>query len=279
MTRHPSAAAEVDALTIAFQQLRAVGVGPSRAELTYQQTLPVIRRWARAYLRRRFRWNPFEHLTATYAALADDALQHLLEAVLLGKASVAAGADLCVFVAWCKRVLDNFVISEFRCSVRPPPPVATRHPLDPDSCCEAREALVRLAALLRHEILRSARRQDRAQRLALFDEFLSSVLHAEQGAARPGSRSLRYQRSSRGRRLACRAWVALLATDRSVADLRETATALGLERRPSDAAVRKSSSPAFVSVRYPRNTGESVRPPAGAPIHAFGTEDEEHAET
>jgi len=185
--------------------------------------LPVIRGWARRYLQRRFRWSSSGAARATNEASVDDALQHLVEAVLQGKYSSSA-SNLPAFIAWCQRVLSNFVVSEFRRAVRVAPHLHQQEEPDAWLGLETRAVMLRLTARLRRQIACSAGARDREPRLALFDEFVAEVLAAE--SAPKDAR--RHQRLSRGRRLACKAWAELCELDAASLDLREVAAALGL---------------------------------------------------
>jgi len=205
----------------------ASGTRQAPAIACWALVLPATQRWARRYLQRRFRWSSSAAARATNEALVDDALQHLVEAVLQGKYSSSA-SNLPAFIAWCQRVLSNFVVSEFRRAVRVAPHLHGQEEPDAWLGLETRAVTLRLTARLRHQIACNARSRDRAPRLALFDEFVENVLGTESVSADATDRTRRYQRVCRGRRLACKAWAELCELDAASRDLREVAAALGL---------------------------------------------------
>lgn len=219
----------------AFEILAEIGAAARRSASTphappvecWALALPVLRRWARRYLQRRFRWSSSGAARATHEALVDDALQHLVEAVLQGKYASSA-SNLPAFIAWCQRVLSNFAVSEFRRAVRVAPHLHRQEEPDPWLGLETRATMLRLTARLRRQIACSARTRDREPRLALFDEFVEQVLAAESAAKDASSQARRHQRVCRGRRLACRAWAELCQLDAASVELREVAAALGL---------------------------------------------------
>jgi hypothetical protein len=240
-------------ITVAFQALAASDLHFALA--ASPGVVSVLRGWAYGYLRRRFGWSSRHRGPTTHRALVDDALQHLLMAVLAGKAGALGGANLSAFVTWCKRVLDNFVISEYRLVARSSPPIESARQSDPGARLEVRDLLSRLVALLRLQVAQTTRHRDASRRLALLDEFLDSLFGDQRAASEATSACRRYQRLSRGRRVAASAWAELCRTHTSCAELYEIAAALGLE---TARAVRESPRRASVGCAAPAGSSRSI---------------------
>jgi hypothetical protein len=232
---HP--AYEAAHLTLAFHAFAGThgAFGLHSEPLTDRRNFSLICLWARAYLSRRFNWRGQSRMARR--ALMDDAIQHLGECVLRGKAPSVEGGDIQVFVSWCKRVLDNFVITEYRRQSRKAfyaaasfHDAAPLNGLDLFYSLETRELVNRFVALLRSQVERGARQQNLRRRLALLDEFLDLSARGNGSTASQGERGRHYQRVSRGRLIASCAWAELKGSNPAARDeFHEVAVAIGLE--------------------------------------------------
>jgi hypothetical protein len=224
-------------LTLAFHAFAGTrgALGLHSEPVTDRRHFCLICLWARAYLSRRFNWHGQSRMARR--ALMDDAIQHLGECVLRGKARSVEGDDIQIFVSWCKRVLDNFVITEYRRQSRKAfyaaasfHAAALLHGLDLVYSVETRELVNCFVALLRRQVERGARQQNLRRRLALLDEFLDLSARGNGSTACHCERGRHYQRVSRGRVIASCAWAELKGSNPAARDeFHEVAVAMGLE--------------------------------------------------
>jgi len=191
--------------------------------------LNAVRRWSAAHLRRRF--------PSGRCQLADDvredASQHLAEVILSGRGRLLPPA---VLIAWCKRILDNFVLDEIRRSAR--------HcniegiceaKVEPSTKFETTEVATRLIAALREQAVRAAGPARARQRKALLEAYLARALTADPGPSEQHARALWQRRVSRGKQVAVTAWRALQeGIEGDMQELVDVASALGLDCAPAN---------------------------------------------
>jgi DNA-directed RNA polymerase specialized sigma24 family protein len=145
---------------------RPVGHQPAlQLKLNYSALIHQLDSYVRQYVRRLCR-------TSGAKELADDALQYLLCVLLEDKHS--AVADSHFIIPWSKRVVRNFVISEFRtmqrCNRTPPAVVPNSRELE--YATETKHSVSVLVHLLRQQAARSGSVRGRLSRIAVFDEWV-----------------------------------------------------------------------------------------------------------
>lgn len=195
-----------------------------------------LRAWTTRYARRRFStqwrvWTPRDALD-----VIEDASQHLAIALTRTQAQAVPAMSVCHALAWCKRVVANFIISELRWRARTS---GVRRASASGGTASAemagsegvewREAFRLLVNRLREAIACRAAPGRVGARLRLFDEFVESWLVERGGARAPLDRSRADQRRCRGRRLARDAWLAVKQSSAVSLEMVEVASALGLE--------------------------------------------------
>lgn len=206
--------------------------GNTRSNLAFGEVLMSLRRWAPGFLRTRLatRWRRCANQDSQ--DLIEDAIQHLMIVLAAGKARALLTEDDVVLLAWCKRVLLNYVLSELRRGARESNSEALSTVLGPicpppEHAVGIRLAVERLVSGLRGEVRRSARPQNAELRLGLLDDFLLGALGGceDKTGAALDNRTLK--RRSRGRRVAQSAWYSLRERD-GYGELHDVAEALGL---------------------------------------------------
>lgn len=217
-------------MAAAFEKLAHLRPAPAGSTRRPDMLFIAIRGWATRYLGWRFRASFRGRSTAARQAIIEDAVQHLLESLLRGDVRSFRECEVPAFIEWCKRVLENFVIGEFRRQKQRELPFLPSgpEPADPESLLEKRELVEVLILQLRMRVANSGRRQDVRRRLELLDEFFGLALGIERRQVEPSSRCRSYKRMSRGRQLASKAWAALIGNGFRTDDLTEVASALGL---------------------------------------------------
>jgi len=194
------------------------------ASLGADAVLRAVGRWATSHLRRRFPSGRFQLSDDVH----EDAIQHLAEVILSGRGRSQPPP---VLIAWCKRILDNFVLDEMR--------RGARH-CDIEGVCEAKvEPLVKLEATevmtrlidgLREQAVRAAGPARARQRKALLEAYLCRALTVDLGPSDQHARALWQRRVSRGKQVAVTAWRDLQrGLQGDVQELGDVASALGLE--------------------------------------------------
>jgi len=201
--------------------------------------LLAVRRWSTSHLRRRFAsgQRQLSH------DVCDDAIQHLSEVIVSGRGGLLPPP---VMIAWCRRVLDNFVLDEIRRS--------TRHceiqgeyeaNLDPWMKLETTELASRLVDALRKQAVRAAGPARGQQRKALLEAYLSCALAADPGPTEHQERALWQRRVSRGKQVAVAAWrdltQGLEGQPSAMQELVDVANALGLGRVATSLAASANS--------------------------------------
>lgn len=185
--------------------------------------------WVRQYVRR-------VHNSSDTQDVADDALQHLLLAILEARQQNVVQSDY--LIPWCKRVIHNFVVSEQRRRASSRAKLLERLPsaYSIEQSVEVRSAIASLIHLLRSEIVRSGLTGRDNARLKSFDSWIALVLGGGTGPSRDRkARNRIEQRCSRVRRLANQTFEQLRHDGRISEDLLHIAVGLGLDgpERPS----------------------------------------------
>lgn len=186
--------------------------------------LLAVRRWSAAHLRRRF---PVGRSQLS-EAVREDAIQHLAEVIVSGRGRLLPPG---VLIAWCKRILDNFVLDEMRrsaryCNIES----ICEAEVEPSTTLETTEAATRLIDALREQTVRAASPARARQRQALLEAYLSRTLTADPGPREQQARALWQRRVSRGKQVAVMAWRDLQhGTDGDMQELGDVASALGLD--------------------------------------------------
>jgi hypothetical protein len=221
-------AADDDAALRRAIALIRFGSTASRADC--RDALVRLRLWTSSYVRGRFGRSRKVGADRDLDDLADDATQHLVIALTQSfKAQIGICPDY--LVAWCRRVVSNFVLSELRRRAKLSSLCAAHGdaPVSADGAVAMREALDVFIRELRNEVERTPACRSCDARLALVDEFLKDFLGERAVVSDRQLRNRLEQRRSRGRRVAREAWARLRAQRSQSDDLREIACALGLE--------------------------------------------------
>jgi DNA-directed RNA polymerase specialized sigma24 family protein len=199
---------------------------PARA---FQLFFADVSRWGPAFLQRRFA--SCRARCGDTLDIFDDAVQHLVIAVIEGRAAGIAVGEEARALAWCKRVLVNFVLDELRRQSRQVRTDTVGRPCDDsiEDPVQVRQALAVLVTELRREAARSAAPGKAKFRVALVDDFIANLLGVRTDA-RCARRDGRDQRRSRGRRVAMAAWQRLNRTRNGSFDFAAIAIGLGLDR-------------------------------------------------
>jgi len=186
--------------------------------------LLAVRRWSAGHLRRRF--PPGRSQLSD--DVREDASQHLAEVILSGRGRLLPPG---VLIAWCKRILDNFVLDELRrsaryCNIEG----IVEAEVEPSMTFEMTEVATRLIDALREQTVRAAGPARARQRKALLEAYLSRALTADPGPREQQARALWQRRVSRGKQVALTAWRDLQREiEGDVHELGDVASALGLD--------------------------------------------------
>lgn len=201
--------------------------------------LLAVRRWSTSHLRRRFA----SGRSQLSHDVCDDAIQHLSEAILSGRSRLLPPP---VMIAWCRRVLDNFVLDEIRRSARHCEIEGDYEAnLDPWMKLETTELARLLVDALRQQAVRAAGPARAEQRKALLEAYLSRALAADPGPTEHQERALWQRRVSRGKQVAVVAWRDLMqgleGQPSAMQELGDVANALGLGMGMTSLAASASS--------------------------------------
>ena len=167
-----------DAVSFAVDRLCEQGLDGAERDAAAKTLTGGFRRWATSHLVRRF-WPARNGIDAQ--AVAEDAVQHLICAVLQGKARCLRGKNADEVRRWCTRVLHNYTISELRRDRPPHAHMLAEQPVAPGFVqrLEGMDLVEKLLAALRSELLTLARRRDVASLDALMSEFVQTALLPE----------------------------------------------------------------------------------------------------